>query len=86
MAGWAFAGALGLLFTAGMVLTDTLNGLWVARIATSRTLSVAIAVLCLILAAAGLARVNIAPAPVISVMTIAILLATWLFTRRGSAH
>ena len=86
MAGWAFAGLLGLLFTAGMVLTDTLNGLWVARIATSRTLSVAIAVLCLILAVAGLARVNIAPAPVISVMTVAILLATWLFTRRGTAH
>lgn len=86
LAGWAFAGLLGILFTAGMALTDTLNGWWVARIATSRALSVAIAVLCLILAAAGLARVSLAPAPVVSAMTLAILLATYLYTRHGTAH
>src|SRR6185503_6694304 len=76
MAGWAFAAALGVLFTAGMALTDTVNGLWVARIAASRLVSVAIAALCLVLAAAGLARVSMTPA--ISIATLAILLSTYL--------
>jgi len=83
MAGWLFAGALGVLFTLGMALTDTLNGLWVARLGSSRMVSVAIASLCLLLAGAGLARVNIAPAPTISAMTIAILLSAWLVSRYG---
>jgi high-affinity nickel-transport protein len=82
MAGWMFAGALGVLFTAGMALTDTLNGLWVVRIAASRFVSVAIAVLCLLLAAVGLARISAAPGAVISVMTVVILLATYLVGRR----
>ena len=30
-AGWLFAALLGLVFTLGMVLTDALNGWWVAR-------------------------------------------------------
>jgi len=69
MAGWAFAGLLGLLFTAGMALTDTLNGLWVARLAASRFVSVAIAALCLLLAAGSLMRVSLVPGYVISVAT-----------------
>ena len=82
MAGWMFAGALGVLFTAGMALTDTLNSLWVVRIAASRFVSIAIAVLCLLLAAVGLARIHFAPGAVISVMTVVILLATYLAGRR----
>jgi len=35
------------LFTLGMALTDTLNGLWVARLGASRHVSIAIAALCL---------------------------------------
>jgi len=86
MAGWAFAGALGLLFTLGMVLTDTLNGLWIARIAASRLVSVAIAALCLLLAATGTMRVDVAPGPVISVATLAVLLAAYLIARHGGRH
>ena len=82
LAGWAFAGALGILFTLGMALTDTLNGLWVARVAASRFVSLAIAALCLVLAAAGLAKVHIAPAPVISLMTIGVILGTYLIVKR----
>lgn len=64
-AGWLFALALGLVFTLGMVLTDALNGWWVARMvldadrkaaAASRWMSLAIGALCLAIAAAGLAR------------------------------
>lgn len=84
LAGWAFAGALGVLFTAGMVLTDTLNGWWVARIAASRLVSIVIAALCLVLAAAGLAKVSATPA--VSVATIAVLLAAYLIARRGARH
>ena len=60
MAGWTFAGLLGLLFTAGMAFTDTLNGLLVTRLAagTTRYLSLAIAALCLLLAAGSLARAS----------------------------
>lgn len=86
MAGWMFAGALGLLFTAGMALTDTLNGWWVARIATSRFLNIAIAALCLVLAAVGAARLSLAPAPIVSMLTLAILLTTYLFVRHGPAR
>ena len=51
MAGVLFAGLLGLVFTLGMVLTDALNGLWVARMmsgpaAASRGMSIAVALLC----------------------------------------
>ena len=65
-----------------LALTDTLNGLWVARIAASRVMSVVIAVLCLVLAAGGLARVSVAPGPVVSVMVIAVLIATYRVARR----
>ena len=56
MAGVLFAGLLGLIFTAGMVVTDALNGLWVARMmsgaaAASRLMSAAVAALCLLMSA-----------------------------------
>lgn len=67
-AGWLFALVLGLLFTLGMVLTDMLNGWWVARMvlradaraaAASRWMSLAIGGLCLAIAAAALARMAV---------------------------
>ena len=49
MAGALFAAALGVVFTAGMMLTDAVNGLWVAKmmsVSASRWMSVVVAVLC----------------------------------------
>jgi nickel/cobalt transporter (NiCoT) family protein len=60
MAGVVFAAALGLIFTLGMVATDALNGLWVAKMmagadrraaVASRWMSAVVAVLCLLIAA-----------------------------------
>ena len=65
VAGWGFSVALGLLFTAGMMVADGLNGLWVSRmlktadrraLIASRVMSLAIAFLSLGVAALGLAR------------------------------
>ena len=65
IAGWLFAAALGLVFTAGMMATDALNGLWVSHLvrsadaraaAASRVMSVAIALVGLAIAALALAR------------------------------
>jgi len=65
LAGWLFAALLGVVFTLGMVFTDALNGLWVARLirgadrraaAASRGMSAAIALLCLVLATVGFAK------------------------------
>jgi nickel/cobalt transporter (NiCoT) family protein len=65
LAGWLFATLLGLVFTAGMIATDTLNGLWVSRLlqradaraaAASRVMGFAIGILALVIAAAGVAR------------------------------
>lgn len=95
MAGWLFAGLLGVLFTLGMALTDAVNGWWVARLAaradalaavSSRCMSVAIAALCLLLAAGGFAR-YVAPsierfAPAVSVATLAATLVSYLLARR----
>jgi high-affinity nickel-transport protein len=67
-AGWLVALGLGLVFTLGMVLTDALNGWWVARMvlkadrkaaAASRWMSVVIGGLCLAIAASGLARLGV---------------------------
>jgi len=66
-AGWLFALVLGLVFTCGMVLTDALNGWWVARMvqradrraaSASRWMSMVIGALCLAIAAGGLARIG----------------------------
>lgn len=64
-AGWILAAALGLVFTLGMVMTDALNGLWVAQMISradrraaivSRCMSVAIALLCFAMAAIGFVK------------------------------
>ena len=65
LAGWMFAAALGLIFTAGMVVTDALNGLWVSRLvrsadgraaAASRVMGLAIGAVALAIAALAAAR------------------------------
>jgi nickel/cobalt transporter (NiCoT) family protein len=99
MAGALFAAMLGIVFTLGMVLTDTLNGWWVARVLTgadrraafvSRCVSVAIAFLCLALAAGGFAKYVLpvleeqaaAFAPVLSVASIFLILAVYALASR----
>lgn len=65
MAGGLFAALLGVVFTLGMVVTDALNGLWVAKVmagadrraaAASRWMSVAVASLCLLIAALAVVK------------------------------
>ena len=61
MAGVLFAALLGMVFTLGMVLTDTLNGLWAAKMmagpaGASRWMSAAVAFLCLSIAALAFLR------------------------------
>lgn len=89
MAGWLFALALGLLFTLGMVITDALNGWWVARIIAgadrraaraSRLMSSAIALLCLGLAAASIARYE--AGPILSLFTLACVAGAYLLSGR----
>ena len=65
MAGVLFAALLGLVFTLGMVLTDALNGLWVARMmsgpaAASRWMSATVAFLCLLIAALAFLKHTVA--------------------------
>ena len=65
VAGWVFAAALGVVFTAGMVATDAVNGLWVSRMVrnadrraaiASRVMSLAIGCIALGIAALASAR------------------------------
>jgi nickel/cobalt transporter (NiCoT) family protein len=65
LAGWLFAAMLGIVFTAGMIATDALNGLWVSHLlrradaraaAASRLMSLAIAFTSLAIAALAAAR------------------------------
>lgn len=65
MTGWQFAAMLGVVFMLGMMATDGINGLWVARlirradrtaVVTSRVLSLAIAALSFIVALLGIAK------------------------------
>lgn len=65
LAGWLFAAFLGLVFTAGMVATDALNGLWVASLlrraddraaSASRLMSLAIGLTALAIALLAAAR------------------------------
>jgi high-affinity nickel-transport protein len=62
LAGWMFAASLGLVFTAGMMATDALNGLWVSRMLersaaqqaiASRVMGAAIGAAALVVAATG---------------------------------
>jgi nickel/cobalt transporter (NiCoT) family protein len=65
LAGWLFAALLGVIFTAGMIATDALNGLWVSHLvqradaraaAASRLMSLAIGATSLAIAALAAAR------------------------------
>jgi high-affinity nickel-transport protein len=65
LAGWMFAASLGLVFTAGMIATDALNGLWVSRMlersdaqqaVASRVMGAAIGAAALAIAATGVWR------------------------------
>jgi high-affinity nickel-transport protein len=91
LAGWFFAGILGVVFTIGMALTDAVNGLFVARLiagadaraaAASRCMSIAIALLCLGLAAFSLAKYPAGLAPVLSAASVALVLLGYLAARR----
>jgi high-affinity nickel-transport protein len=89
MAGWLFALALGLLFTLGMVITDALNGWWVARMMAgadrraaraSRLMSSVVAFLCLGLAAASIAKYEAGPG--LSLLTLACIGGAYLLASR----
>ena len=87
--GWLFATGLGLVFTLGMVVTDALNGWWVARMvraADRRIMGVAIASLCFLIAALGLARLAQFSlgelAPLAGIGTLCVLTLAWFATRR----
>ena len=63
--GWPYALLLAALFTAGMLLTDAINGLWIARliaradevaVIASRVLGLAVSTLSLLVAALGAAK------------------------------
>lgn len=88
-AGWVVAAALGLLFTAGMALVDTLNGWWVGRLMGSRVMSVTVALLCFAIAAFGVAK-HAHPAvedlaPFLGMAAFAGVAAAWLAARRVGA-
>jgi high-affinity nickel-transport protein len=92
MAGGLFATLLGLVFTAGMVLTDALNGWWVAKMIAgadrraaraSRVMSIAIAFLCLAIAAGALAE-HALPKPLLSVITLLVVAAAYLIASRST--
>jgi high-affinity nickel-transport protein len=92
MAGWLFATLLGLVFTLGMVVTDALNGWWVAKMIrsadrramrASRAMSIAIALLCLAIAAGALVEHGL-PKPMLSVATLVVVLAAYLLASRST--
>jgi len=67
VAGWMFAAALGLVFTAGMVATDSVNGYTMSKLiyradrraaVASRIMSLAVALLSLLIAGLGFARLH----------------------------
>jgi nickel/cobalt transporter (NiCoT) family protein len=92
LSGWIFASLLGATFTLGMMVTDVLNGLWVARMMSgaalaSRWMSGAIAFLCIALAAGGLLK-DFVSAVALSVASLALITAAWGFAvlRSRSAY
>jgi nickel/cobalt transporter (NiCoT) family protein len=88
MAGALFAALLGLMFTLGMVIVDAINGLWVARMMSgtaSRWMSAAVGLMCLTLAAAGMLEHSL-PAPVLSVATLAVILAVAVLASRSTSR
>lgn len=92
LSGWMFAALLGATFTLGMVLTDVINGLWVARMmagaaAASRWMSAAIAFLCLAMAGGAVLK-EFVPGPALSIASLAVIGAIWAFAvlRSRSAY
>jgi high-affinity nickel-transport protein len=86
VSGWWFAAALGFVFTLGMVLTDAVNGLWVARMMTPanrRWMSLAIAFLCFAIAAGSSVK-HAGPAPAVSVAVLVLIVAAYLLAWRYS--
>jgi high-affinity nickel-transport protein len=90
MAGWIFATLLGLVFTLGMVLTDALNGWWVARMVqsadrrtlrASRVMSAAIALLCLGIAASAAMELELSKSLMSAGIFVVLLAAYWLACR-----
>jgi high-affinity nickel-transport protein len=84
VSGWWFAAALGFVFTLGMVLTDAVNGLWVARMTTAanrRWMSLAIAFLCFAIAAASSVK-HALPAPALSIAVLVLILAASVLASR----
>ena len=90
LAGWSFALALGGVFTLGMVLTDAINGWWVAKLLAgadaraaraSRIMSLAIAFLCLALALGTLAQYAV-PKSVLSLASLIVLVGAFLLANR----
>ena len=88
MAGALFAGFLGVIFTLGMVLTDAMNGIWVARMMSaadrraavaSRWMSGVVAFLCLLIGASAALQHALPPLPV-SATSLALITAVAFFT------
>jgi high-affinity nickel-transport protein len=97
LSGCMFAALLGATFTLGMVLTDVINGLWVAKMmaatdAASRWMSAAVAFLCLAMAGGavlkGLVPGEFVPGPALSIASLAVIAAVWGFAvlRSRSAY
>ena len=98
--GAAFALLLGALFTLGMVITDALNGWWVARMIraadrraaiASRWMSRVVATLCLLVAALGFTRyflIDIEYSAAYSLATVAAIgaVSAWAMLRFRSAY
>lgn len=98
--GAVFAAVLGALFTLGMVITDALNGWWVARMIraadrraaiASRWMSRVVAALCVLVAALGFTRyfvINIEHSAAFSLATVAAIgaVSAWAMLRFRSAY
>jgi len=85
LAGWAFAALLGLVFTLGMALVDALNGYWAAKVRGSRVMSVAIAFLCLAVAASAAAGLELAPG-FLAAAGVMLVAAAYLLASRTTAR
>lgn len=92
LSGGVFAALLGLVFTLGMVLTDALNGLWVAKMmagaerraaVASRWMSGAVAFLCLALALGSSVK-HALPAPAVSIATLLVILVACVLASRSA--
>ena len=81
LAGWLFATLLGLVFTLGMALVDALNGFWVAKMRGSRAMSIAIALLCLAVAASGASGLELAPS-LVAAAGVVLVAAAYLLASR----